>query len=59
MKNLWKEETPHHLYVAQSVKVFCENKDHYNNKCDVIMEVSLRRAKSKELNCCFKRLKKG
>ena len=34
--------------------IFCGDKNHYSDKCDVITEVGLRKDKLKELRCCFR-----
>ena len=37
--------------------VFCGNKEHYSDKCDVITDIDLRMEKLKERRCCFKCLR--
>ena len=45
------------LAVIQKVCVFCGNKSHYSNKCDIATEVNLRKQKLRELIYCFECLR--
>ena len=48
-ESMERRNTTSSLYVAQTAKVclFCGNKNHYSDKCDVIKEINLRKQKIK------------
>ena len=54
-----ERNTTSSLTVMQSYRlcVFCGDKNHFSDKCDVITDISTRKEKLRDLRCCYKCLK--